>query len=412
MRDLNRGDHDEAEALKFVLGNSGTAPYNSGMCKPLEFCSDSLNGRAIATSAARLDQVVEAARKRQRHRSCICIGSRFFTHANRKRDTRSGPYAQIALDYALKHNPQLALFRENRGMAAAGIVLAKIYPFNPIFQSHDLGVNGPTSAGITSHFFTENYSVLPLELNGQGRERRASAAATATRTEWEIAGQEVATAILVLRAYDTVLYREQKLKVLEDTVAFSEQVLKQTRRLADAGRLGAADVLFAGTELDAAPAQVGQGAQHYPLPAADFQRQLGILDDRIAVSGELDPPLPALDEKAVGADVLEHRPEIHARVAAIAEAESQLRLQIADRFGNLAAGPRCDYSETRANFIGVVITGFIPVFNTRQGRSRSDGLAFLGASRLAHDGVSRQTVRRSSDEPAGRSPKVGASICR
>ncbi len=92
MRDLNRGDHDEAEALKFVLGNSGTAPYNSGMCKPLEFCSDSLNGRAIATSAARLDQVVEAARKRQRHRSCICIGSRFFTHANRKRDTRSGPY--------------------------------------------------------------------------------------------------------------------------------------------------------------------------------------------------------------------------------------------------------------------------------------------------------------------------------
>ncbi len=115
-------------------------------------------------------------------------------------------------------------------------------------------MNGPTSAGITSHFFTENYSVLPLELNGQGRERRASAAATATRTEWEIAGQEVATAILVLRAYDTVLYREQKLKVLEDTVAFSEQVLKQTRRLADAGRLGAADVLFAGTELDAARA--------------------------------------------------------------------------------------------------------------------------------------------------------------
>ncbi len=68
---------------------------------------------------------------------------------------------------------------------------------------------------------------------------------------------------------------------------------------------------------------------------------------------------------------------------------AQLRLQIADRFGNLAAGPRCDYSENRANFIGVVITGFIPVFNTRQGEIASDGPAFLAReSHLARRSIS------------------------
>ena len=274
---------------------------------------------------------------------------------------------EAAVAYALEHNPPLAAFREQRGLAAAGVVLARVYPYNPIYQSIVLAVNGPPASGITNHVFTEHYAVLPLELFGQGKHRRAAAAAAVTRAEWEIAAQELITATALLRAYDMVLYREQKLRLLEETVRLSEQVVKQGRRLADANQIGEADLLILRVELDTARAQIGQGRATLAVARAELRRQLGTLDDNFAVSGELDNPLPALDAKSLVPYALKLRPDIQARVAAIAEAEARLRLQIADRFGNPAIGPRYEYNETRDNFFGVVLTGPIPVLNRKQG---------------------------------------------
>jgi outer membrane protein TolC len=274
---------------------------------------------------------------------------------------------EAAVTFALEHNPQLAVFREQRGMAAAGVVLARIYPYNPTFQSVVLGVNGPASSGITNHVFNEHYAVVPVELFGQGKQRRAAATAAVTRTEWEIAAQEMTTAIGVLRAYDAVLYRQQKLRLLEETVRLNEVVVKQGRKLADAGRLGAADVIIAGTDLDAARALVGQGRTTLAVARAELRRQLGGTDDAFAVGGELELPLPDLDPKALVPSALSLRPEIQARIAAITEANARLRLQMADRFGNPSIGPRVEYNETRDTFIGVVLTGPIPVLNRKQG---------------------------------------------
>src|SRR5262249_10177569 len=61
------------------------------------------------------------------------------------------------------------------------------------------------------------------------------------------------------------------------------------------------------------------------------------------------------------------RPEVHARSAAITEAEARLRLQVADRFGNPSIGPRYERNETADNFVGVVLSAPIPVLNTRRG---------------------------------------------
>ena len=94
-----------------------------------------------------------------------------------------------------------------------------------------LGDNGPPSAGITNHVFNEQVLSMEVELFGQGRQRRAAASAAVARTEYEIATQEVLTAIGVLRAYETVLYREQKLRLLEETVRLSEQVVTQASKL-------------------------------------------------------------------------------------------------------------------------------------------------------------------------------------
>ena len=50
----------------------------------------------------------------------------------------------------------------------------------------------------------------------QGRYRRQAAAAALSRTEWEIAGQELAFAVNAIRGFDGLLYRQGKLEVTED----------------------------------------------------------------------------------------------------------------------------------------------------------------------------------------------------
>src|SRR5438045_1658695 len=119
-----------------------------------------------------------------------------------------------AVRFALAHNPALAALREQRGLAAAGVVLARTYPYNPVYNGAVLAVRGED---VGNHVFNEHSVTLQLEVRGQGKQRRAAAAAALTRAEWEIAAQEVATAVAVIRAYDTVVYRQQKLQVLEET---------------------------------------------------------------------------------------------------------------------------------------------------------------------------------------------------
>jgi outer membrane protein TolC len=114
-----------------------------------------------------------------------------------------------AIRFALETNPQLAAMRTQRGIAAAGVVLAKIYPHNPQVEATVLRASGPESAGITNHVFNEIIVSQQLEIRGQRRKRIAAACAALTRTEWEIAGQELTTAINVIRTYNTLLYRQQ-----------------------------------------------------------------------------------------------------------------------------------------------------------------------------------------------------------
>src|SRR3954453_14152231 len=79
-----------------------------------------------------------------------------------------------AVRFALEHNPQLAVARTQRGLAQAGVVLARTYPYNPVYNGVILGVSGPD---VANHVFNEHYVVQQLEIRGQGRQRRAAAAA-------------------------------------------------------------------------------------------------------------------------------------------------------------------------------------------------------------------------------------------
>ena len=51
----------------------------------------------------------------------------------------------------VEQNPDIAVIRKNRGIAAAGVVIARTYPFNPVWQSYVWGDNGPKIAFVTNH---------------------------------------------------------------------------------------------------------------------------------------------------------------------------------------------------------------------------------------------------------------------
>jgi outer membrane protein TolC len=269
-----------------------------------------------------------------------------------------------AVQYALENNPQLNVARTQRGLAAAGVVLARIYPYNPVYTNVVQGVIGHD---VTNRVFNEHYVTLQIELFHQRRERMAAASAAVTRVEWEIAGQELATAVNVVRAYNTVLYRQQKLQVLEDTVHLNDEIVDVVRRLVDLGRNRPADLIVARSELDTARAQRGQGKTALAVARNNLRIVLGTVNDAFSVAGELDCPLPATDTDSLVRLAVATRPELQARTAAIHEAEARLQLQIADRFGNPSIGPRYEINETKDSFVGVYFSAPIAVINRRQG---------------------------------------------
>jgi cobalt-zinc-cadmium efflux system outer membrane protein len=274
-----------------------------------------------------------------------------------------------AVAQALVNNPLLMTMRQQRGIAAAGVVIANTYPFNPVYQLLLMGDNGPAEAAVTNKVFHEHILRLDLEVCGQGRHRRAAAQAALSRAEWDIANQEVLTAIGTIRAFNTVLYRADKLKVMDTTVLLNEQAVEQVRRLVGAGgRLRSADLVLARSDVDAARSARGPGRTALAVARADLRRFLGSLDDSLVVNGTLDlPPMTGIDLVPLTETALRQRPDVQARHAAVAEAEARWRLEKANRFGNPSVGPAAEYNETQVTFIGVSLVTPIPLLNRRQG---------------------------------------------
>jgi outer membrane protein TolC len=164
-----------------------------------------------------------------------------------------------AVHWALEYDPALAALREQHGIAAAAVVIARTYPFNPLWEAKIRGVGGPESATITNRVSQEHKVLLELEVRGQGGHRRQAATAALSRTDWEIAFQEVALAVRVVRAFDAVLYRQEKLRLIEETVRVNEEASERLRRLVEQGRLNAADLLVARSEVGDARGMLSAG---------------------------------------------------------------------------------------------------------------------------------------------------------
>lgn len=309
----------------------------------------------------------------------------------------------MTLDYALRwtieHNPQLALARKQRGIAKAGVVIANTYPFNPIFQHFVWADSGPAAAGITNRVFNEHTSRLDLELRGQGKHRRAMAQAALSRTEWEIAAQEVLVAIQMARAFDTVLYRQEKLRVQEELLGLQEQVMEKVQPLVEQGHLPRTELMLARADLVDARTALGPTRSQLVVAWNDLRRLLGMVDENFSFNGTLEsPPLPKVDERTTELLVREgeeRRPDLHALEVAIKETEAALRLQVANRYGNPSIGPAGEVNETSVAFYGMWLIWSPPVFNTRKGEimQRQADVARARQAALSLDITIQQDVR-------------------
>jgi outer membrane protein TolC len=272
-----------------------------------------------------------------------------------------------AVSWALQNNPELAAIRQQHGIAAAAVLIAETYPFNPVWEGKIRAASGPTSAGITNRVSNEHKVFIDVETRGQGTYRREGASAALSRTDWDIAFQETALAIRVVRAFDSVIYRQEKLALLEKTVELDQRVVDQVHRLVELGKLRGPDLVLARTEVDDVRSQLGQGHSALVLAKYDLRRALGMVDDPIQLEGKLEARLVAWDAAALFPVALERRADLHSKRAAESEAEARLRLERANRFGNWNIGPAMEYDPTRIVLMGVQVTRPLPVFNRHAG---------------------------------------------
>jgi outer membrane protein TolC len=229
--------------------------------------------------------------------------------------------------------------------------------------------SGPESAGITNVVDIEEFLFLEIELRNQGAIRRQQADAALSRTEWEIATQEGALAVKVLRFYEGVLYRREKLKLVEEAVRLNEKADEWVTEQRERGKLTPTDLILIRTEVTDARAQRGPARQAFIAAWADLRRNLGVVEEVVDVRGKLDTPVSAKHPETADllALALERRPDIHSHQSALAEADARLRLQVANRWGNPSVGPAFQYDASRIVTVGAQINFNLPVINTRRG---------------------------------------------
>src|SRR5262249_16110858 len=80
-----------------------------------------------------------------------------------------------AVLWALEPNPELAALRQQHGIAAAAVVIAQTYPFNPVWEGKIRSVSAPITSGVTNRVSNEHKFLIDLEIRGQGKYRRQGA---------------------------------------------------------------------------------------------------------------------------------------------------------------------------------------------------------------------------------------------
>jgi outer membrane protein TolC len=343
---------------------------------------------------------MESARRRHGRRifgtACLFALSLALTSAARAQQPATALSRGAAVQQALLQNPYLTTIRKQSGYGEAALMIARTYPFNPVYTGYVTGTGGPISSAITNRVYLEQYVSLELELRGQGKHRKAGAAATVSRIEWENAQQEIAVSIAVIRAFNTVLYRQKKIEFIDAGLKINESALERLRKQVDAGKAKTDDLMLARIDFAGVRAQRGQALTALTVARSELRKQMGTLDDTFVLAGDLDVPLPSTDPAALTQLAISQRADLQARRSAICEAEAALRLVNANRYGNPSFGPFFEYDPTRTTYVGGRLSMPLAIFNTKKGELHK---AETDVARI-HSEVQQMELQASQDVQA------------
>jgi outer membrane protein TolC len=276
---------------------------------------------------------------------------------------------EASVQYALANNPQLMAVREQHGIAAAGVVIAKTYPFNPIYQGIFQDAQGPNGT-VTNPFPQQHQVTLEFELFHQRMYRQQAAYAALSRSDWEIAAQELLFAVNTIRAFDAVLYRRRKLELSQEFLRLNQQGAEQVKQLVERGTLKSGDLVISRAEVSDIQSQIIVDQSAITSARREYYRALGLVDELAEPSGALERPVPVRDTEFWLQAANDLRPDLSARAAAVREAEAGIRLQKANRFGNPSVGPIYATNESQVTFIGAQVQVPIPILNCHDGEIR------------------------------------------
>src|SRR5205085_109998 len=136
---------------------------------------------------------------------------------------------------------------------------------------------------------------LDVEIRGQRFFRQQAAFAALRRTDWEIASQEITFAVNAVRAFDSVLYREAKLRLAEEFLRLNQRGAEEVRQLVERGTLRAADRILAQAEVSDVQSQLGLNRNALVSARRDLYRALGVAGGDFVIQGTLDRAQPPVD---------------------------------------------------------------------------------------------------------------------
>src|SRR5579864_9075036 len=166
---------------RYAIGSRGCSPpcsrgvqgfmirHCKNICRPMCFllaglCSIAWSHQASSQMPAQLLRPLD-------HQPVAAAGPDLpETVAGKKTPHPPGLLLEAAVSWTLANNPALAAIREQRGIAAAGVVIARTYPFNPVLQAPVVGLTATTSQVRATILNPVQYNpqiMLALEIRGQ-----------------------------------------------------------------------------------------------------------------------------------------------------------------------------------------------------------------------------------------------------
>jgi cobalt-zinc-cadmium efflux system outer membrane protein len=289
-------------------------------------------------------------------------------------DTASTPLGlEAALEWTLAGNPDLVALRQNLGVSAEAVEVARRFPMslNPTLSVDVRPWVFERVPGEPVNRLETLVSVSlsqPLELGHRRSHRVSIAEAAYSQTRWNILQAELSALVQTYRLYETAVYRREKLRVATKLAEFNNRLLQTLRRQLEANQVSAADVVLAEVENQSTTQHVETARQEYVAAVADLRQQIGMRQQAgwVEPTGALKLPesLAGEDEAALLQTALGSRPEIQAARAQVAGSHAAVSLARADRIPVPSLGPAYEKDEAGVSFYGMVLSSPVPVLNT------------------------------------------------